>query len=181
MAKKNKGSDNRQLPLNLDMHFYINSEPVRANVEGGSNEVLSDFEMRLRMSIKDVLDKCSKREIDPLDRIDVAARMTRILGRDITKTHIDQWTALSAITRRIHADSLKALCEVTNDYTPLHVFVESCGFKALHPEEAKAAEYGSKMLLKRIIDIDIKEILVGLDEDELKQQLLKRIMGGSHD
>lgn len=77
------------------------------------------------------------------DRIEVAARMSRRLGREITKGNIDQWVAMSTPDRRIHADALKAMCEVIGNWQPLEVLVESCGFKLLSPEEAKAAEYGA--------------------------------------
>ena len=64
------------------------------------------------------------------------------------------------------------------DWVPMHAFVESCGFKALHPDEARAAEYGSKMLFKRLIDSDLKDILKDIDEDELRHRLVKRAIGG---
>lgn len=156
---------------------FLDSSPSR-DVEGGNQENLSDFEMHLRRTIRDSLDACGKREADPLDRYDIAARMSRKLGREITKSHIDQWAAMSTVQRRIHADSLKALCEVTGDWSPLHALVESCGFKALHPDEAKAAEYGAKMLFKRMIDSDLKDILSDIDEAELRKKLIQRAMGG---
>lgn len=163
---------------NFTFNFNYDQPSVPRPVEGGNQETLSDFEFYLRQSIKEALDRCAKRDDDPLDRFEVAARMSRKLGREITKTHIDQWAAMSTVQRRIHADALKALCEVINDWGPLHRFVESCGFVALHPEEASAAEYGSKMLFKRMIDSDLKDILSGIDEQSLRQNLLKRLLGG---
>lgn len=162
----------------FDFNFNFGQAPAVMAVEGGSQDSLSDFEFGLRRSIKESLDKCARRHQEPLDRYEIAARMSRKLGREITKSHIDQWSAMSTVQRRIHADSLKALCEVISDWTPLHVLVEACGFKALHPDEAAAAEYGSKMLFKRIIDSELKEILSGIDEAELRNSLLKRLLGG---
>lgn len=164
--------------FHFDFNFNFVDMRSAAKVEGGSQDKLSDFEFGLCRSLKICLDDCGKRQNDPLDRVEVAARMTRKLGRDITKTHLDQWVAMSAIQRRIHVDALKALCEVIDDYRPMHVFVEACGFKALHPEEAAAAEYGSKMLFKRMIDSDLKDILNNIDEDELRRLLFNRVMGG---
>ena len=163
--------------FNFDFNFNFASEPNVSKSAGGSQEALSDFEFELCRVMKACLDDCSKRQQDPLDRVEVAARMTRKLGRDITKSHIDQWVAMSAVQRRIHVDSLKALCEVMDDYRPMHVFVEACGFKALNPEEALAAEYGSKMLFKRMIDADVKDILSNINEDELRRLLINRIIG----
>lgn len=165
--------------LNMfEFHFNFNSDDCVKTVEGGSQENLSDFEFYLRKTLKETLDRCAKREADPLDRVEVAARMTRMLGRDITKSHIDQWTAMSTVQRRIHVDSLKALCEVTGDYAPMHAFVESCGFKALHPEEAKAAEYGAKMFVKRMLDAELKDILSDIDEADMTKRLMARMGAG---
>ena len=175
MSKKRSKDKNQ---LYLDFSINIGGATETHSLEGGNQENLSDFEFGLRCSLKKSLDKCAKRNDDPLDRYEVAARMSRKIGREITKSHIDQWTAMSTIQRRIHVDTLKALCEVTSDYSPVHYFVESCGFKALHPDEAKAAEYGSKMLFKRMIEADLKETLSEIDEGELQRLLIKRVLGG---
>lgn len=175
MSKKRHHSKNQ---FNFDFHFNFADLPQAKTVEGGNQERLSDFEFHLRGTLKAALERAGKRENDPLDRYEVAARMSRMLGREITKSHIDQWAAMSTVQRRIHVDALKALCEVIDDYAPLHALVESCGFRALCPEEAAAAEYGSKMLFKRMIDADLKDILNGLDEKELRRRLVSRIMGG---
>ena len=174
MSKK-RNNDKGQ--LRLDFNFNFEGTSQSSSVEGGSQEQLSDFEFGLRSILKSCLDKCAKRKDDALDRYEVAARMSRKIGREITKSHIDQWSAMSTIQRRIHVDTLKALCEVIGDYAPLHYLVESCGFKALHPEEAQAAEYGSKMLFKRMIEADLKDTLNGIDEDELRRRLINRILG----
>lgn len=148
------------------------------SLEGGSQETLSDFEFRFRQMLKSVLDECGKREKDPMDRFEVAARMSRLLGREITKTHIDHWTAMSTVQRRIHVDALKALCEVLSDMRPLHFFVEACGFKALSPDEALCAEYGAMMLVERKMKRATKNLLSDVDEDRIYSKLIKRITGG---
>lgn len=113
MAKKHKFDPRQTNLFDFNVHFHIGSS---SGIDvGGSQIELSDFEFGLRRILKTVLDECGKREKDPLDRVEVAARMSRKLGRDITKTHIDGWVAMSAIERRIHVDALKALCDVTED------------------------------------------------------------------
>ena len=162
----------------FDFHFHFSDDSVRnCSLQGGSQEELSDFDRGLRLTMRNVLDDLSKREINPMDRYAVAAAISRSLGRDISKTHLDQWVAMSAVQRRIHADSLKAFCEVTGDNRPLHYFVESFGFKALHPEEASLAEYGAKMALKRAIDNDLKGLQPTLDDPLLLERITQRAMG----
>ena len=106
MSKKRSKDKNQ---LYLDFSINIGGATETHSLEGGNQENLSDFEFGLRCSLKKSLDKCAKRNDDPLDRYEVAARMSRKIGREITKSHIDQWTAMSTIQRRIHVDTLKAL------------------------------------------------------------------------
>lgn len=147
-------------------------------LEGGSQDNLSDFEFHFRVLLKDVLDETGRRAIEPLDRAEIAVRMTAKLGREITKAAIDNWVAMSAVQKRIHVDALKALCEVIGDYRPLHFFVESCGFTALAKEEAIYAEYGFQMMMKRMIDTDIKGTLSKADEGALRKLMVQRINKG---
>jgi hypothetical protein len=180
MSKKKPYKDNK--PNHHDL-FSFNFAPnihvqINHQLEGGSQEVLSDFEYNFRLSLKKTLDACANRSADPMDRIEVAARMSRKLGRDITKTHLDQWTAMSTVQRRIHADSLKALCEVTGDFRPLYMMVESCGFKVLHPEEAMCAEYGSRMMMKKYLEGELKDIAASVDETRLMMHLMDRYKNG---
>lgn len=148
------------------------------SLDGGSQENLSDFDFRFRMHLKDVLEDVSKRPEKPLSRSDIAASMTKLLGRKIVKDHLDQWIALSAIQKRIHVDALKALCDVIGDHRPLNFFVEACGFVMLTPDEAVYAEYGSKMLMKRMIEDDIKETTSKARMESLRAKMKHRIKGG---
>ncbi|PZQ46335.1 MAG: hypothetical protein DI551_05315 [Micavibrio aeruginosavorus] len=169
MPPKKRGFD----PSQFHFKFLIEDDSI-IPLEGGSQEIISDFETALRSSLKRTVDDAGKRATDPLDRIEIAARMSRKLGREITKSHIDQWTAQSTVQRRIHADSLKALCEVTNDWGPMHCFVEACGFKALHPEEAICAEYGALTATRKFIDGKIKDYQSDMDNPELIKRLMDR-------
>ena len=161
---------------------FINMEaPQTKTLENGSQTELSEYEFGLRSLLKKVLDDVSKRKENPLDRIDVAAGMTRILGRDITKTSLDQWVAMSTPERRIHTDSLKALCEVCNDKRLIHYFVESCGLKALSPEMAICAEYGARKAMMDKMQKGLKDLQNNLDNPKLQEKLLKMMTGGSDD
>lgn len=167
MARRNKSVDKDQMILDLFQDIAD-----RLSLAGGSQESLSDFEFRFRQALKAVLDKAG------MDRFEVAARMSRLLGREITKAHLDQWAAMSTVQRRIHADALKAMSEVTGDWSALKLLVESCGFRLMTLEEAQCAEYGAQMLLKKMIDSDIKETLSSVDEAALRRQLIQKMNGG---
>lgn len=172
---KGKGSESQQV---FHFHFSANPDDILP-VEGGSQEELSDFEFRLRQILKEVLDSVAKRKTDPLDRFEISARMSRKLGREITKSHLDQWTAMSTVPRRMHVDAMKALCEVIGDWRVFHCFVESCGFKALDPLEAKCAEFGAQFAIKSVIDGKLKDIKSELEDPELIQLLMSRVIKGA--
>lgn len=167
MARRKKSVDKDQMILDLFADMVEN-----LSLQGGSQEHLSDFEFRFRRELKAAIDAAG------MDRYEIAARMSRLLGREITKSHIDQWTALSTVQRRIHADSLKALCEITDNWSALQLLVESCGFRMLTQDEAVYAQYGAKMMLKKMIDSEIKDTLSGMDEAALRSALMKRMKGG---
>ncbi len=167
MARRKKSVDKDQMILDLFADMVEN-----LSLQGGSQEHLSDFEFRFRRELKAAIDAAG------MDRYEIAARMSRLLGREITKSHIDQWTALSTVQRRIHADSLKALCEITDNWSALKILVESCGFRMLTQDEAICAEYGAKMMLKKMIDSEIKDTLSGVDESAMRQALIQRMKGG---
>lgn len=156
--------------------FNFVDPPETSSLEGGSPTSLSDFDMKFRITLKLTTDDVGKRDNDPLDRFEIAARMSRRLGRDVTKTSIDQWIAMSTPERRIPVDALKAMCEVMNDWSPLENLVEACGFKLLSPDEAKAAEYGATILMKEMIDADLKRQKNSINQNALQRDLQKRMM-----
>lgn len=171
--RKDKGSGKNQLTFS----FEVSAEDVFA-LEGGSQTELSDFERKLRYLLKEVLDDAAKRAIDPLDRFEVAARMSRKLGREISKTHIDQWVAMAMVSRRIHVDSLKALCEVIGDLRPIHFFVESCGLRALTPDLARCAEWGAAEVIRRSLASKQRNLGNELESPAVIEALAQRLLKG---
>lgn len=166
-------------PINPDqMTFNFTTGAAPLPLEGGDQTTLSPFERKFRQVLKVVFDDATKRPVDPIDRAEIAARMTRKLGREVTKAQLDQWTAMSTVDRRMHVDALKAVCEVTGDLRLMHCFAESCGMKLLTREEAVCAEYGAKLLFKKMLENDLKDTLQGVDEGKLRQQLMQRFDGG---
>lgn len=75
-----------------------------------------------------------------LDRWEIATRMSRIIGRDITKNMLDRYCAPSADDWRFPLEALPALVQVTEDARLLTFITEACGFKAMPGEAAVLAE-----------------------------------------
>ena len=106
MSKRRPYRDkNQQSLFDFSNNFTIgtvNINQTNQSEPDGNRHELSSFEFGLCQILKTVLDDASKRPNDPLDRIEIASRMSKRLGREITKSHIDGWVAMSAVERRIH-------------------------------------------------------------------------------
>ena len=182
MSKRRPYRDKNQPSLfDFSNNFTIGTVNINQGHQSepdGSRHELSSFEFGLCQILKTVLDDASKRERDPLDRVEIAIRMSKRLGREITKSHIDGWVAMSAVERRIHVDSMKILCEVVNDFRPMHYFVEQCGFKALEPYMAACAEYGAKTALMERLKTESKNLKDQMDDPKLLERLLSSLSQG---
>lgn len=173
MARKSKPPAKNQLTFS----FEVSPEDM-FELKGGTNSALSDFDFRLRQSLKVCLETAAKRKLDPLDRQEIASRMTKLLGRDIKKSHLDEWTAMSMVSRRIHVDALRALCEVTADFGPIYYFVESCGLRALTPDLALCAEYGAAEVIRKSLANKQRNLGNELEQPAVINALAERLLSG---
>lgn len=174
MPRKKSGSSKDQLTFS----FTVSADDM-FELKGGSSSALSEFDFRLRQSMKQCLEDAAKRTHEPLSRQQVAERMAALLGRDIKKSHLDEWTAMATISRRIHVDSLRALCEVTGDWGPIYCFVESCGLRALTPDLARCAEYGAAEVIKKSLANKQKNLGNELEQPAVINALAERLLAGS--
>ena len=109
----------------------------------------------------------------------MAAAMSAILNREVTKTALDEWTAMSKVTRRIHADALMALCQATRDWRAMHYFVRACGFVALEPDMAVCAEFGAQTAIIEHLQKGQKKLKADLEPPDVPGRLTKRLTGGA--
>ena len=106
------------------------NEVARAGKSPGDMNV--DIPFRERVS--DALRNC------PLSRYQVAARMSEMVGQDITKTMLDSWTAESKEQHRFPAVFLPAFCEAVGSTEPLRMLGQVVGAFVLPGPEALRAE-----------------------------------------
>jgi len=78
-----------------------------------------DIDKAFREEISRALKAC------PSSRYQVAARMSELVGQDITKTMLDSWTAESKEQHRFPAIFLPAYCEATGQTGPLVMLGQS--------------------------------------------------------
>lgn len=131
--KRPKGEDIRQLG------FAFDAPPPRVDKTCG---VLAGMDRRISGMIGQVL----KEHKDP--REVVAARMTALLGEDVSKAMLDQYAAPSSEAHNISAARFFALVLATDRHDLLAGLAKTIGASVLVGEEAHAAMLGSAMAQK---------------------------------
>lgn len=126
MSKMNKRLDNQPSIFDLLTIAEQNFNGVPA----------SDFDLdrRFRESISQAI------KSSPLSRYQIAARMSELVGQDITKTMLDSWTAESKEAHRMPAIFVPAFCEATGDTAPLRMLTKPVNVFCLPGPEALRAE-----------------------------------------
>ena len=128
MAKSKKGLDN-QISIFEFLENAQNGARRAAQTPGSL-----DIDRIFRETISEELRGC------PLSRYQVAARMSELLGQDITKTMLDSWTAESKEQHRFPAVFLPAFCEAVGSTEPLRILGQLIGAFVLPGPEALRSE-----------------------------------------
>lgn len=102
-----------------------------------------DISQRLKELISEGLRQCN------FDRYEAAARMSRLVGHEVSKSQLDSWTAESKESYRFPAEYLPAFVRVTGYKEPLRVMAELVQCYLLESEEALLAELGKIDCQKR--------------------------------
>lgn len=157
MAKSKKRLDIGQLSL-LDVIQRVTEQqkiiagskdtPGRLNIDATVRELVSEALKRTRLS-----------------RYEVAAEMSKLLGREITKSQIDSWSAESKENHRFPLAYLNAFCESTEDKTIIRLIAERAGGYFIEGEDALYTELGKLEQMKRDI----------LEKEKLLKQMLEKI------
>jgi TPP-dependent indolepyruvate ferredoxin oxidoreductase alpha subunit len=85
-------------------------------------------------------------------------------GLKISKSILDQMTAASKVQYRFPAEILPALCEVTQDFEPLRILAESCGFEMVDQQDARKLKIMRLEEEKRNIEEEIERLKGEADE-----------------
>jgi hypothetical protein len=141
--KRPQAEDIRQLG------FAFDAPPPRVDKTCG---VLAGMDRRISGLIGQVL----KEHDDP--REVVAARMTALLGENVSKAMIDQYAAPSSDAHNISAHRFFAFVLATNRHDLLGALAKTIGASVLVGEEAHAAMLGSAMAQKHQAEQRIREL-----------------------
>lgn len=92
------------------------------------------------------------------DRYGVAAKMSRLMAREVTKSMLDSWSAESKETNRFPLNYLSALITATEDKSILRFLCEKAGGYFIESEDALRLELGKLEEQSREIDEKRKAI-----------------------
>lgn len=119
-----------------------------------------DVGLQVRHLISDLLKVC------PLNRFEIAARMSELLGHEITKHQLDSWTAESRDGWRFPLEYLPAFEVAVQTHQVTTWLADLRGCKVLVGKEALDAEIGKLERLKEDAARKIKQLKQAMGEME---------------
>jgi len=134
MAKFHKKID----PSSGQMSFFEALSKLKPHDFPSISNKPSSFNIDLRL--RDELSLGLKRS--PLSRYQVAARMSELLGVEVSKAQLDSWTAESKENHRFPAAYLPAFCEATGYREPLKLMAELLRCYLIESQDALLTELG---------------------------------------
>lgn len=106
--------------------------PTAPDLIGGS----LDMDTQIRHALSDMLKRCTK------DRYQVAAEVSRLIGREVSKNMLDAYTAESRSEYNLPTQYIVAIEVATESYALTNLISSKRGGKFLVGEEALLAELG---------------------------------------
>lgn len=129
MVKLKQRIDPNQTSILEFLKQCQNESELQQSVEGSM-----DIDRRFRESINEGIKRSH------LSRWQIAARMSELIGTDITKTMLDSWTCESKEGHRFPAIFLPAFCDSVKYTDPLRILGIPVGVFVLPGPEALRAE-----------------------------------------
>lgn len=127
--------------------------PDQLSLLGSSTEgQMADLSLALRASLVAAIKQC------PLSRYQIAAQISELITRDVTKEMLDKYCAESAEAHRIPAEIIPAFCLITGSRAPLDLLAQAIGCTVLGPEEAHALEIIRLRMEKAKLEEQIKKL-----------------------
>lgn len=115
MTQRKVRADDRQLDL-LELIEQLDRVSPETPVAGSL-----DLDAQLRLALSEAL-RCA-----PGSRFEVAARMSELMGVEVTKWQLDSWTAESKEGHRFPAAYLPAFCAAAGSWDVLALLARACG------------------------------------------------------
>ena len=141
------------------LNIEAESERREADLWGEIPEVNYDIASPLRRWLSNAI------KASPLSRYGIAARLSELQGREISKFQLDSWTAESKDGYRLPAEFVPALCFILNDLGGLRIQAAPLGIQVLENRDLVWLEYGKLKRMESALRMK-------------KKQLEKKLQGG---
>jgi hypothetical protein len=134
MEMTKKTTDNNQLDI-FDLIKEVSRKQAEAAEDPSTNGKAS-----IDAAVRSLVSQALKRNRG--SRYDVAARMSEILGVEISKAQLDAWSAESKENHRFPLVYAAAFCEATGDKALVRYIAKLCGGYFIEGEDALRLELG---------------------------------------
>lgn len=164
----------KRRPHNPDQLSFFDVPPEPVSDHGGLN-----IAQQVREILSEMLAKAAARG---LDRHQVAAEISRLADRDLSKHMLDRYSAITTEDWRFPAETLPALTVATGDFRLLELLADRCGCRVLRGEEAILAEIGALMLQQNATSSRLELIKSHVPQpvmERLVDEALKRLKKGA--
>ncbi|WP_142849789.1 hypothetical protein [Telmatospirillum sp. J64-1] len=125
--------------------------PVPPDLEPGA----LDYDQRLRALLNKAIKAC------PFDREQIAALVSSLVGREITKAQIDSWTGATR-ANRFPAELIPAMCQALGNTILLSGLAEASGCRLIEGRELQFARLGQLFLVLRQADAEAQRLVAEL-------------------
>jgi hypothetical protein len=144
--------------LALEEDLDLREEEIR----GKELEVNYDIAAQIRRWMTSAI-KASQ-----MSRYEIAAKLSELLDKEISKYQLDSWTAESKEGYHLPADYVPALASVLEDFSLVRILAAPLGIQVLENKDLIWLEYGQVRQMERKIRAR-------------KKQLEKRLQGGTNE
>lgn len=94
----------------------------------------------------------------PLSRYEISAKLSELIGREITKFQLDSWTAESKEGYHTPAAYMPALAFILNDIGGMRILAAPLGIKLLESKDLMWLEYGKVRQMERQLRLKKKQL-----------------------
>lgn len=113
---------------------------IHERQKAACNSNLTDGSLDFDTTIRELISHALKNT--QLNRYGVAAEMSRLLGKEVTKSQLDSWSAESKENNRFYLSHLNALMAATGDKSILRFICEKAGGYFIESSDAMRLELG---------------------------------------
>jgi len=142
--------------LAIESELELQEEDLRGKKLEANYDIAAQIRRWLSAAIKN----------SPMSRFEIAARVSELLDKEISKYQLDSWTAESKEGYHLPAEYVPALAAVLDDISLLRILAAPLGIQVLENKDLMWLEYGKLRQTEKMVRLR-------------KKQLEKKLQGGT--